>query len=142
MAKAKIDFVPHPAATEHVLLEPQLFLLDGTTIFGDLAIARLLARRAALHLIGGTDAFSSSEVSKYGFLLWLPERDHHLSYVHTHTQVDQWLDFVQQYHLALSLSDFQAFLSTLNLHLELRTYIVGYQPSVADVAVYVFLQVR
>jgi glutathione S-transferase len=56
--------------------------------------------------------------------------------------VDQWLDFVQQYHLALSDADIHAALSFLNSHLELRTYLAGYTPTLADVAVYVFLQVR
>jgi hypothetical protein len=42
LTRSKIEFVPHTAATEHVLLEPQLFVLDNTTLFGDLAIARFI----------------------------------------------------------------------------------------------------
>jgi hypothetical protein len=38
-----VSFIPHPATQDqHGFLEPQLFLPDNTTLFGDLAIARFL----------------------------------------------------------------------------------------------------
>ncbi len=122
LTKATVAFLPYPPTKESAaLLEPQLFLMDGTSLFGDLTIARFLARRApaAEHqaLTGGADAFLASEV-------------------------DQWLDFVQQYHLALAPSEAEAVCANLNSYLELRTYLVGFQLTLADAAVYAFLQVN
>jgi len=127
LTKSAVKFVPHPPTqSDGALLEPQLFLMDGTSLFGDLSIARFLARRSPLPehqaligggAAGGNDALLASEV-------------------------DQWLDFVQQYHMALAPAEAASVCSNLNAVLELRTFLVGYSMTLADAAVYVFLQVN
>lgn len=120
LTKSTVTFVPHAVASApEGMLEPQLFLVDGTSLFGDLAIARFLARRSASPehqaLTGGSDVLLTSEI-------------------------DQWLDFVQQYHMALAEEEAKGMCANLNAVLELRTFLVGFQLSLADAAVYTFLQ--
>ncbi len=119
LTKASVAFAPHPAGSGGSgTLEPQLFLMDGTTLFGDLAIARFLVRRAEAPLTGA-GAFEASEV-------------------------DQWLDFAQQYSGGpsnrVAAAELPALLATLNAHLEARTYLVGHGLSLADAAVLALLQ--
>ena len=123
LTRAKVAFAPHPSAAGPgaPTLEPQLFLVDGAALFGDLAIARFLARRAGAAALTG-EAGGALEAS----------------------EVDQWLDFAQQYaggaHNRVAAAELPTLLATLDAHLEPRTYLVGHGLTLADTAVLALLQ--
>ena len=63
---------------------------------------------------------------------------HTHSVTHVHTQVDQWVDYVTA--TVVTGSGLEAVLSALNDFLALRSYMVGYGASLADVALWGQLQ--
>ena len=88
---------------------------------GTLPILRFLGRSFPETHIYGADPVQASQV-------WFLTR--------LKPQIDSWLDFVQD---SLSTADFKILSSafeTLNTHLALRSFIVGYSLSLADIAVW------
>ena len=88
-------------------------------IFGDLAIARTLAQLS--HQIQPNSLYPSGQDETETFIL--------------QNEIEQWI------HFSLSFSDPSSdALSTLNQHLQSRTFLVGYQLSLADLALYLPLK--
>jgi hypothetical protein len=116
MLSSDIYFTASSSANEHL---PYLTInAQVGTISGDLNIVRYLIRSAG-----------SKGQSLYG------NNDPCLS-----SQIDEWLDvFMDNKHFHLFTKP-ETLVETLNTHLETRSYLVGYQLSVADVAMVLALK--
>jgi len=86
---------------------PFITFSDGTKLYGDVSIARFLARLRPQLLLYGDDLFTA-------------------------TEVDQWID-------SASNEVTSSTLVSLNTHLTLRTFLVGFNLSLADIVLFVHL---